>query len=155
MWFTLQTWSQTYLLIMETFKLKYQVKDGDFSNVGHASSDIKKQLKRLGIEAAIIKRTVVSIYEAEVNMIAHARGGEILVTMDEEKLTAILQDEGPGIPDVNQAMCKGFSTASDEVRQMGFGAGMGLPNIEKNADELKIDSKVGQGTTLTIIIKYI
>lgn len=140
---------------MESFKLKYQVKEGDFSNAGNASSDIKKQLKLLGIAAGIIKRTVVSIYEAEVNMIAHARGGEIMVTVDEEKVTAILQDEGPGIPDVNQAMQKGYSTASDEVRQMGFGAGMGLPNIEKNADELKIDSVVGKGTTLTIIIKYI
>lgn len=140
---------------METFKLKYQVKKGDFSNAGYASSDIKKQLKLLGVNPAIVKRTVVSIYEAEVNMIAHAEGGEIMVTIDEEKVKAVLQDEGPGIPDVNLAMQKGFSTASEEVRQMGFGAGMGLPNIEKNADELKIDSVVGQGTTLTIVIKYI
>lgn len=140
---------------METFKLKYQVRENDFSNVGHASSDIKKQLKMLGMPAAIVKRMVVSIYEAEVNMIAHARGGEISLTIDEEKILAVVKDVGPGIPDVNQAMQKGYSTASEEVRQMGFGAGMGLPNIDKNADELLIDSEVGQGTMLTITIKYI
>lgn len=140
---------------METLKLRYQVKEGDFSNAGHASSDIKKQLKMLGISANTIKRAVVSIYEAEVNMIAHAKGGEIIVNIDEEKILAIVKDVGPGIPDVNQAMKKGFSTASEEVRQMGFGAGMGLPNIEKNAEELKIESVIGQGTTLSITIKYI
>lgn len=140
---------------METFKLKYQVRENDFSNVGHASSDIKKQLKMLGMPAAIVKRMVVSIYEAEVNMIAHAHGGEISLTIDEEKILAVVKDVGPGIPDVNQAMQKGYSTASEEVRQMGFGAGMGLPNIDKNADELLIDSEVGQGTMLTITIKYI
>ncbi len=140
---------------METFNLKYQIKESDFSNVGHASSDIKKQLKRLGMPAAIVKRMVVSIYEAEVNMIAHANGGEIEVIIDEEKILAVVKDKGPGISDVNQAMKKGYSTASEEVRQMGFGAGMGLPNIDKNADELLINSIVGQGTTLSITIKYI
>lgn len=140
---------------METLKLKYQIKEGDFSNAGFASSDIKKHLKMLGISPAVVKRTVVSIYEAEVNMIAHARGGEIMVTLDEEKILAVIQDVGPGIQDVDQAMQKGFSTASDEVRQMGFGAGMGLPNIEKNADELIIKSVLGEGTTLSILVKYI
>jgi len=140
---------------METFKLKYQVKEADFSNAGHASSDIKKQLKMLGMPAAIVKRMVVSIYEAEVNMIAHAHGGEITVTIDEEKILAVVKDVGPGIPDVDQAMQKGYSTASEEVRQMGFGAGMGLPNIDKNTDELNIESVVGQGTTLRMTIKYI
>lgn len=140
---------------METFNLRYKVKEADFSNAGHASSDIKKHLKKLGMPAAIVKRMVVSIYEAEVNMIAHAKGGEIIVTIDEEKILAQVKDVGPGIADINQAMRKGYSTASEEVRQMGFGAGMGLPNIDKNADELLIDSIVGQGTTLSITIKYI
>lgn len=139
---------------METFKLKYQVKEGDFSNAGSASSDIKKNLKMMGINASMIKRVVVSIYEAEVNMIAHANGGKIEVTIDEEKVTAVLTDIGPGIPNIDQAMQLGFSTASDEVRQMGFGAGMGLPNIKKNSDHLQIESVVGEGTTLTIISYY-
>jgi len=139
---------------MESLKLKYSVSKGDFSNAGNASSNIKKNLKLLGINSCIVKRVVVSIYEAEVNMIAHAYGGSIKVCIDEEKIEAILTDLGPGIPDIDQAMKKGFSTASDEVRQMGFGAGMGLPNIEKNSDQLLIKSKVGEGTTVTIISYY-
>jgi serine/threonine-protein kinase RsbT len=140
---------------METLKLKYNLQEGDFSNAGNASSDIKKTLKMLGIDAAIVKRMVVSIYEAEVNMIAHARGGIIEVFIDEEKVKAILTDVGPGIPDIDQAMQVGYSTASDMVRQMGFGAGMGLPNIKKNSDELYIESKLGEGTTVTIISNYL
>ncbi|NPD46396.1 MULTISPECIES: ATP-binding protein [unclassified Lentimicrobium] len=135
---------------METLKLKYSIKDGDFSNAGNASSNIKKNLKMLGIDAAVIKKMVVSVYEAEVNMIAHANGGKIEVFIDEEKIKAILADVGPGIPDIDQAMKKGYTTASEEVRQMGFGAGMGLPNIKKNSDDLQIESIVGVGTTLTI-----
>ena len=139
---------------MESIKLKYSVSKSDFSNAGNASSNIKKNLKLLGINPCIVKRVVVSIYEAEVNMIAHAYGGSINVCIDEEKIEAILTDLGPGIPDIDQAMKKGYSTASDEVRQMGFGAGMGLPNIEKNSDQLLIQSKVGEGTTVTIISYY-
>lgn len=139
---------------METLKLKYSIKDGDFSTAGNASSHIKKNLKLLGIDALLIKKMVVSIYEAEVNMIAHAHGGEIEVIIDEEKITAVIADVGPGIPDIDQAMQKGFTTASEEVRQMGFGAGMGLPNIKKNSDELNIESTIGQGTTLRIISYY-
>lgn len=134
--------------------LKYTLKDGDFSNAGNASSNIKKNLKRLGIDAAVIKKMVVSIYEAEVNMIAHANGGKIEVFIDEEKIKAVIADVGPGIPDIDQAMKKGFTTASDEVRQMGFGAGMGLPNIKKNSDDFKIESVIGEGTTLTISLYY-
>lgn len=139
---------------METLKLKYSIKDGDFSTAGNASSHIKKNLKMLGIDALLIKKMVVSIYEAEVNMIAHAHGGNIEVIIDEEKIMAIIADVGPGIPDIDQAMQKGFTTASEEVRQMGFGAGMGLPNIKKNSDELNIESVIGQGTTLRILSYY-
>ena len=139
---------------METLKLKYSIKDGDFSTAGNASSHIKKNLKMLGIDALLIKKMVVSIYEAEVNMIAHAHGGNIEVIIDEEKIMAIIADVGPGIPDIDQAMQKGFTTASEEVRQMGFGAGMGLPNIKKNSDELNIESVIGQRTTLRILSYY-
>ncbi len=136
---------------MEMYSLNYKILDGDFSNAGNASSDIKKNLKMLGLDPAFIKRVVVSIYEAEVNMIAHANGGNIVVTVDEEKIVAVFNDVGPGIPDINLAMQKGFSTASDEVRQLGFGAGMGLPNIQKNSDKLLITTEVGKGTQVTII----
>jgi len=139
---------------METLKLRYAIKDGDFSNAGNASSQIKKHLKMLSIDSAIIKKMAVSIYEAEVNMIAHARGGTIEVFIDEEKIKAVIEDVGPGIPDIDEAMAMGFSTASDEVRQMGFGAGMGLPNIKKNTDEMYLKSVVGKGTSLTLVIIY-
>lgn len=139
---------------MEVFKLKYIINDGDFSNAGNASSNIKKNMKLLGIQASIIKRVVVSVYEAEVNMVAHAHGGEINVSMDEEKICAVLKDVGPGIPDIDLAMKKGYSTASDHVRQMGFGAGMGLANIDKNTDELRIESEVGVGTIVYITSYY-
>jgi len=139
---------------MENLKLKYSIQDGDFSSAGNASSDIKKNLKVLGIPANIIKRMVVSIYEAEVNMIAHANGGGIEVLIDEEKIKAVIKDKGPGIPDIDKAMTKGYSTASEQVRQMGFGAGMGLPNIKKNTDDMHIESVVGVGTTLTITASY-
>jgi len=139
---------------MELLKLGYIVKQADYSHAGDASSRVKKKLKLLGLQPSVIKRIVISIYEAEVNMIAHAFGGNIEVSIDEEKVMAIMQDKGPGIPDVKKAMKKGFTTASEEVRQMGFGAGMGLPNIEKNADELVIDTIMGQGTKLTIVFYY-
>jgi serine/threonine-protein kinase RsbT len=97
---------------------------------------------------------VVAIYEAEVNIVAHANKGVITANIDSDGIRIILKDEGPGIPDIEQAMKKGFSTASPQVREMGFGAGMGLPNIKDNADELKIESTVGVGTTLNIYIKF-
>ena len=139
---------------METLKLKYTIKDGDFSNAGNASSQIKKNLKMLGINATIIKKMVVSIYEAEVNMIAHAKGGNIEVFIDEKNIKAIITDVGPGIPNIEKAMIMGYSTASEEVRQMGFGAGMGLANIKKNTDEMLLESIVGKGTTLTLVLNY-
>ena len=139
---------------METLKLKYTIKEGDFSNAGNASSQIKKNLKMLGINAIIIKKMVVSIYEAEVNMIAHAKGGNIEVFIDEKNIKAIITDVGPGIPDIEKAMIMGYSTASEEVRQMGFGAGMGLANIKKNTDEMLLESIVGKGTTLTLVLNY-
>lgn len=107
-------------------------------------------MKQLGVHPDIVKRTVVALYEAEVNIVAHANRGVIYVDLDENKVYIKLEDEGKGIPDIDQAMQKGYSTASPEVREMGFGAGMGLPNIKSNTDELKISSVVGKGTTVEI-----
>lgn len=129
----------------------YNVEGGDFTNAGIVSSTVKKMLKQIGVNPAIIKRTVVALYEAEVNIVAHARRGVITIDIDEEKIYIKLEDEGDGIPDINKAMQKGYSTASPKVREMGFGAGMGLPNIESNTDKLTINSTVGVGTTVEII----
>ena len=129
----------------------FNVEGGDFTNAGIVSSTVKKMLKQIGVNPAIIKRTVVALYEAEVNIVAHARRGVISIDIDEEKIYIKLEDEGDGIPDINKAMQKGYSTASPKVREMGFGAGIGLPNIESNTDKLTINSTVGVGTTVEII----
>lgn len=129
-------------------QFKFELEGGNFSKAGYASSQIKKVLKQLSIDSHIIKRVVVALYEAEVNVVAHAWRGIVQAEIDADKISLILQDEGPGIPDINQAMQEGFSTASPAVREMGFGAGMGLPNMKKNVDELKIESKVDEGTTV-------
>ncbi|MCK9168451.1 MAG: ATP-binding protein, partial [Bacteroidales bacterium] len=107
--------------------LIYKIQGGNFSRAGNASSEVKKILKQLNIEARIIKRIVVALYEGEVNIVAHAFNGVITVAIDTEKITIVLTDNGPGIPDIEKAMEKGYSTASPAVREMGFGAGMGLP----------------------------
>jgi anti-sigma regulatory factor (Ser/Thr protein kinase) len=130
--------------------LQFNIEGGNFSKAGFASSEIKKVLKQLNINPQIIKCIVVALYEAEVNVVAHAYSGTMYVTIDSEKIVTKIIDVGPGIPDISLAMQKGFSTASDKVREMGFGAGMGLPNIKKNSDKLDISSEVGKGTTLEI-----
>jgi serine/threonine-protein kinase RsbT len=130
---------------------EYKIEGGDFTAAGRASSEVKKVLKQLGVDARLVKRTVIALYEAEVNIVAHASRGIIRVDIEPEKIALLLEDEGPGIPDIPLAMTKGFSTASKKVREMGFGAGMGLPNIKENTDELNINSVVGKGTTVSII----
>jgi len=132
-------------------KLQYKVEGGDFTNAGFASSEVKKVLKKLNVDPKITRRVVVSLYEAEVNIVAHAFRGEIFVDINTDKISIKLVDEGPGIENIDQAMQEGYSTASEQVRQMGFGAGMGLPNISKNTDKLNIESTVGVGTTLEMI----
>ena len=127
----------------------FQLKAGDFSHAGRASSKIKKMLKQLNIQPAIIKRIVIAVYEAEVNVVAHSVGGELIVNIYENKIQVEVTDNGPGIEDIERAMQAGFSTASKEVREMGFGAGMGLPNIKKNTDVFNLKSKIGEGTVLT------
>jgi len=131
---------------------EYRVEGGDFTHAGYASSQVKKMLKQLGVDSVIIKRVVICLYEAEVNIVAHAYNGTINVLLDADMVTMKLADSGPGIADIPQAMKKGFSTASPEVREMGFGAGMGLPNISANADRFEITSEPGKGTTLEISI---
>ncbi len=133
---------------------EYFVEGGDFTNAGYASSQIKKHLKELGVDPSVIKRSVIALYEAEVNIVAHAYRGKIKIFINKNGVKMLLEDEGPGIADVGLAMKKGFSTASEAVREMGFGAGMGLPNINENSDSFNIDTVVGKGTTLEIIINF-
>lgn len=135
-------------------ELEFKISGGDFSNAGKASSQIKKILKQLNIDAKSIKRVVVAIYEAEVNVAAHAWEGIVKATIGENDIIIVISDRGPGIENIELAMQPGFSTASKEVREMGFGAGMGLSNIKKNTDELTIESRVGEGTTLTFRCYY-
>ena len=135
--------------------LEYQVYEADFVNAGAASSAIKKTLKQLNISPSIVKRVVVALYEAEVNAIAHAYGGTIYADIEPDKITLKGVDTGPGIPDIDWAMQEGHSTASPEVRNMGFGAGMGLPNIQKNVDKLNVQSTVGVGTTVEMEVNFV
>ncbi|MHA7108966.1 ATP-binding protein [Sunxiuqinia elliptica] len=131
--------------------LEFEIAGGDFTKAGYASSQVKKMLKQLGVEAHCIKNIVIALYEAEVNVVAHAYEGQILVHIESDKITTKIIDKGPGIPDIEQAMQEGYSTASKKVREMGFGAGMGLPNIKKNTDKLQIQSKVDEGTTVEMV----
>lgn len=133
-------------------KFKYEIEGGNFSKAGNASSAVKKVLKQLNVPPPVIKRLVVALFEGEVNVVAHAWNGTIQVEIGPAQIQIRIEDNGPGIPDLEQAMQEGFSTASPAVREMGFGAGMGLPNMKKNADELNIDTKVGKGTTVDIVI---
>lgn len=135
-----------------TMHFEYKIEGGDFTRAGYASSQVKRSLKQLNVDPKVIKRVVVALYEGEVNIVAHAFHGNILVDIDTEKIKMTLSDKGPGIPNIEQAMQKGFSTATPEVREMGFGAGMGLPNIKNNSDEFIIESEVGVGTTLRIVV---
>lgn len=136
-------------------QLRFELEGGNFSKAGYASSQVKKVLKQLSVDPRIIKRVVVALYEAEVNVVAHAWSGNVLADLDADKITLTLKDKGPGIPDISQAMQEGFSTASPAVREMGFGAGMGLPNMKKNVDELSIESLVGVGTTVRMVTRFV
>jgi serine/threonine-protein kinase RsbT len=129
----------------------YPIRGGDFVHAGYASSCVKKLLKQLGIDSRKIKSTVIALYEAEVNIVAHAREGVIRVMIGDNRICILLEDKGPGIGNVEQAMQEGFTTASKKVREMGFGAGMGLSNIKRNCDVLEITSKVGEGTCVKMI----
>ena len=133
-------------------KLHFEVDRNDFLLSGYSSGKVKNLLKKLGIEISIIRKIAIAMYEAEMNMVIHANGGRVDVDILPEQIQVVLQDTGPGIPDIDLAMKEGYSTASHEIRELGFGAGMGLPNMKKYSDNLHITSEVGKGTKVEIII---
>ncbi|HKK67567.1 MAG TPA: ATP-binding protein [Bacteroidales bacterium] len=135
--------------------MTFYIEGGDFTSAGKASSEVKKVLKHLNINPGLIRRTAVALYEAEVNVVAHAFKGEMHVEISSDEIKVVLQDEGPGIDDIEQAMQEGWSTASDVVREMGFGAGMGLPNIKRNVDDMQLQSEPGSGTRMEFKINLI
>lgn len=137
---------------MEPLALHYDVSGNDFTCAGEASGKIKRTLKSLGFSPSVIRNVAIAVYEAEINMVIHAGGGCIDVTIQPDKIEVILKDTGPGIPDIDLAMQEGWSTAPENIRQLGFGAGMGLPNIKKYSDDMKIESTVGVGTTIYITV---
>lgn len=137
---------------MIIIKLSYQVEKADFNRAGQASSNIKKVLRQLGIGSQILRRIAIATYEAEMNIIIHSEGGIIDVDIDAEKVIIRVEDRGPGIENILLAMKAGYSTASDKIRELGFGAGMGLPNIKRCADEFNIESSIGEYTRLEIVI---
>lgn len=136
----------------DVMQLTYSISNEDFTRAGEASSDVKKKLKQLGVSPEAIRKVAIALYEGEINMVIHAYGGKITVSISEEAITMVLDDKGPGIADVEKAMQAGYSTAPDKVRSLGFGAGMGLPNMKKNSDELNIETQLGVGTKVTMKI---
>ncbi len=127
---------------------EYVVSREDFTRAGEASADVKKKLKALGVPSGVVRRVSIALYEGEINMVVHAYGGNITVEITSDKIIMLLKDKGPGIPDVEKAMQEGFSTASDSVRALGFGAGMGLPNMKKCSDRMDISTTIGVGTEI-------
>lgn len=136
----------------DALHMHYIVDGSDFTTAGEASTAVKMKLKKLGIAPDIVRKVAIAMYEAEINMVIRAGGGVADVSLESDKITIRLIDHGKGIPDVDLAMREGYSTAPDAVRSLGFGAGMGLPNIKKYSDEMYIDTEVGKGTTVTLII---
>ena len=138
---------------METIKLLYPVEGGDLIEAGEASSKMKLTLKKLGLPQDVIRRASICMYEGEINMVIHADGGQAEVEIDPTQILIRMTDTGPGIPDVEQAMREGFSTAGQTARELGVGAGMGLPNIKRYSDEMHLETQLGKGTTVTVRIK--
>ena len=131
----------------------FDVDGADFSSAGEASVKVKKKLRQLGVSPDVIRKVSIAMYEGEINMVIHAEGGTADVTVTDEEVIIVLADKGPGIPDVALAMKEGYSTARDNIRALGFGAGMGLPNMKKYTDSMKIDTEVGVGTTITMTVR--
>ena len=134
----------------EALSFRFNVDGDDFTSAGQASVQVKKDLRRLGIDPETIRRVSIAMYEGEINMVIHANGGNADVEVYEDRIEIILADRGPGIPDIELAMQEGYSTATNEIRELGFGAGMGLPNMKRYSDSINIDTVVGEGTTVTI-----
>ena len=133
---------------------KFEVDGSDFTSAGHASVQIKKNLRQLGISPEVIRRVSIAMYEGEINMVIHAGGGHAEVKVCEDHIQIVLEDNGPGIKDIEQAMQEGFSTAPDQIRSLGFGAGMGLPNMKRYTDSMEIESTVGVGTKIVMKVNY-
>ena len=138
----------------EPLVFHFEVDGDNFTSAGQASVQVKKNLRELGISPEIIRKVSIAMYEGEINMVIHAKGGVAEVIVSDESVEIILKDTGPGIPNIEQAMQEGFSTAPDNVRSLGFGAGMGLPNMKRYTDYMHIDSVVGEGTTITMRVNY-
>ena len=136
----------------DVLKLHFDVDGEDFTSAGEASAEVKKRLRLMGYDPEIIRRVSIAMYEGEINMVIHAGGGVADISVYHDIIEIVLEDKGPGIPDINLAMSEGFSTAPDTVRSLGFGAGMGLPNMKRYSDELNLESEVGVGTKVTMIV---
>jgi len=133
-------------------ELRYDVNGDNFTSAGEASVDVKRALRELGFDARVIRRVAIAMYEGEINMVIHAEGGEAVVCVYPDKIVITLSDRGPGIADIELAMQEGYSTAPDNVRALGFGAGMGLPNMRRYSDEFEIKSVIGEGTTVIMTV---
>lgn len=131
---------------------RFDVEGDDFTSAGQASVQVKKNLRQLGFDSEIIKRVSIAMYEGEINMVIHAGGGVAEVSVFEDHIEIVLEDKGPGIADIDKAMQAGYSTAPDSIRSLGFGAGMGLPNMKKNSDSMQISSVVGEGTRIVMTV---
>lgn len=138
----------------EPIKFHFDVDGDNFSSAGEASVQVKRMLRQIGIPADVIRRVSVAMYEGEINMVIHADGGDADVVVEPGKIIIILADHGPGIADIELAMTEGYSTAPENVRSLGFGAGMGLPNMKRYTDDMKIESVVGEGTTVTMTVLF-
>ncbi len=132
----------------------FDVHGDDFSSAGEASVVVKKKLRQLGFSPEVIRRVAIAMYEGEINMVIHAAGGTADVTVTDEEIVIVLADRGPGIPNVELAMQEGYSTARDNIRALGFGAGMGLPNMKKYTDKMEIETELGVGTTITMSVRH-
>ena len=134
----------------ESITFRYEIPGDDFTRAGEASSDIKNKLKMMGVSNTVVRKVAIAMYEGEINMVIHANGGIITVEISDDNIKIVLKDQGPGIPDISKAMEEGYSTAPENVRSLGFGAGMGPPNMKKYSDRMEIESTLGKGTTVTM-----
>ena len=138
---------------MSALTFHFDIDGTDFTSAGDASVAVKKKLRQLGFPSDVIRRCSIAMYEGEINMVIHANGGTADVNVFPDKIVIVLEDHGPGIPDVELAMKEGYSTSTEQIRNLGFGAGMGLPNMKRYTDSLEIETEVGVGTKLTMVVK--
>lgn len=138
----------------DSLKFHYDVDGEDFTSAGRASVQVKKTLSQIGLDTEIIRRVSIAMYEGEINMVIHAGGGAADIDIFEDRIVIVLKDHGPGIANIELAMQEGYSTAPESIRSLGFGAGMGLPNMKRYTDKMEIDSKIGVGTTITMEVDF-